>query len=239
MTRRSIIWLSIGSIVICGSLLVRIDNAEAMFGEDIPFLIQIVTQSIQEVSSLTQIIGKSRETVSLLEDMNRGVKDVLHLAETAHVPLPPQVYEQAKQIDQATQTAESIYGPLSEHSPRFTQTQYRSGVEGLFLSQDAFDYSNFMDGQGRKIKDSAVVADQSSATRLTAESMGVLLQTVDQTNRLQAKSLEMSSTGRIEESSKENARFESFVDTQTRIEQDMENTEFASLPAFDETGGQP
>ena len=176
MTRKLIFWLSIGTIVICGSLLVRIDNAEAMFGEDIPFLIQIVTQSIQEVSSLTQIIGKSRETVSLLEDMNRGIKDVLHLAETAHLPLPPQVYQQAKQIDQATQTAESIYGPLTEHSPRFTQTQYRSGVEGLFLSQDAFDYSNFMDGQGRKIKDSAVAADQSSATRLTAESMGVLLQ---------------------------------------------------------------
>lgn len=239
MRRKAVTWISIAGIAFFGTLLIRTNEAKALFGEDIPFLIQIITQSIQEVSSLMQIIGTTRETVSILEEMNRGVKDVLHLADTAHVTLPPQVYAQAKQIDQATDQAESIYGTLPNTSPRYAQTQYRSGVEGLFISQDAFDYSNFLDDQGRKIKDSAIVASPSAASRLTAESMGVLLQDVNQTNRIQAKSLEMSSMARIEDSAKEDARLQSFSDTHATIEQDMNGTSFSSLPAFDDSGDQP
>jgi hypothetical protein len=238
MKRKHLAWLSIATIVICSSFLIREERAEALLGEDIPFLIEIIAQAVQTVSSLTQIIGTTRDTLGVLQDMNSGVRDVLHLAETAHVPLPQQVYEQAKQIDQATATAGSIYGILPNTSPKFAQTHYRSGVEGLFLSQDAFEYSTFMDGQGRSIKDSAVVANQASATRLTAESMGVLVQGVDQTNRLQAKSLEITSTNRIEESTKENSRYESFIDTHTVIEADMVGSGFSSLPAFG-TGGFP
>jgi hypothetical protein len=235
--RKIMAWLSIGSIVICGSLLVKINRAEATFGEDIPFLIQIITQTIEEISELSTIISAAQNTASVLQEMNQGVKDVLRLADTAHIPLPPQVYQQARDINQAAQLAQDLYGTTTGSSPKYTQLGYRSGVEGLFLSQDAVDYSTFLDEQGRRIKDSAVVANETAATKLTAESMGVLIQGVDQTNRIQAKSLEISSTRRIEESSKESARLQSFADTQGAISQDFETGTFSTLPSFDAASG--
>jgi hypothetical protein len=230
-------WFSIGTIVICGAFLINGRNAEATFGEDIPFLIQIITQTIQEIQELTSIVNAAQNTASVLQEINQGVKEVLRMADTAHVPLPPQVYEQARQISQAAQLAQELYGATSGSSPKYTQYGYQSGVEGLFISQDAFDYSTFLDQQGQKIKSSAVDANEAAATKLTAESMGVLIQGVDQTNRLQAKSLEISSATHIEDSSKENAKLQSFSNTQAAFELDFQNTAFSSLTSFDAASG--
>jgi hypothetical protein len=233
LTKRAVLkWISIAGIIFFSMLLVYTREAECTFGEDIPFLIQIIAQAIQQVQELQSIIGSAQQTASVLEEMNRGVKDVLQLADTAHVPLPPQVYDNAKQIDLATQTAESLYGGISGHSPAYARNQYKSGVEGLFLSQDAFQYSSFLDDKGRSVKDAAVVSNQATATRLTAETLGVLLHAVSHENRLQAKQLEIQSTNRIEDAAKEDSRLQSFTDTHQSIESDMRNADFSSLNSF-------
>lgn len=200
-----------------------------LFGGDVAILSQILIQAIDQVYKLSQLIGKAKETVSILEDMNRGVKEVLRIAETAHIPIPPGVYEKAKQIDAAASMAREIYGEMARKSPTFVRNNFRSGVEALHLSEDAFDYSTFLDKTGERIKSSAVLANQASATRLTAETLGVLLHSVNHSSRIQAKSLELSSNERLETSARENARFESFVNTHQRIEDDLKNASFSSL----------
>ena len=230
--RRFIKWISIAGIVFFSTLLIQTRDGYCLFGEDIPFLIQIITQAIAQVKELQSIIGSAQETASVLEEMNRGVKDVLVLANTAHVPLPPQVYENAKQIDAATQLASSLYGNVSDHAPAYTRTQYQSGVEGLFLSEDALSYSSFLDDQGTSVKNAATAANQATATRLSAETLGVLLHAVSHENRLQAKQLEIQSTNRIEDSAKEQEKLESFTATQDAIEQDMRAADFAPLNSF-------
>jgi hypothetical protein len=239
MRRKFVRWLSIGAIVISGSLIVKTRPAEALFGfgEDIPFLIQLIGHAVTQIHELSSIIGSTEETASVLDEMNRGIKEVLHLAETAHVPLPPQVYEQAKRIDQAAEAAHRIYGSLPGTAPKYAQDEYQSGIEGLFLSQDAFDYAKFLDDQGRKIKGSAVAANEAAATKLTAESMGVLLQGVDQTNRLQAKGLEINSTHEIQDAAKDGARQQSFLDTHDSIARDFRSNDFTPLTSFDDDGG--
>src|SRR5579885_1243564 len=134
MQRRCLKWLSIGAIIISSSILVRMKPAEALFGfgEDIPFLIQLIGHAVTQIQELSTIIGAAQDTASVLDEMNRGVKEVLRLAETAHVPLPPQVFEQAKKIDQAAEYAHGLYGALPESAPRYAQLEYQSGVEGLF-----------------------------------------------------------------------------------------------------------
>jgi hypothetical protein len=88
-----------------------------LFGGDVAVLLQILVQAIDQVYKLQQIIGKAQQTVNILEDMNRGVKEVLRLADTAHVPLPPGVYAQAKSIDQAATEARRLYGDVAQSSP--------------------------------------------------------------------------------------------------------------------------
>jgi len=235
MKKKIITWICIACTLL-GSFLAkpRVVNAD-LFGADIPILINILTQTITQVQAITQVLGKARETVSILEEMNRGVKEVLNLAETAHIPLPRQVYESARQIDGAVWEARRSYGDIGDHAPRATKNNYRSGVEGLFLSQDALDYSTMLDDKGNKVKTSALTASQASATRLTAETMGVLLHAVSHTNRLEAKQLEISSTHKLQEASRENAEYESFVETHSLINNDMKKKGLSSLNSI---GGQ-
>lgn len=231
MKKKIVAWICIGSISI-GSVFLRPKEVRAdIWGGDVVVLAQILVQAIQQVHNLVQIVGRARETVNLLEEMNRGVKEVLKLSETAHIPLPNQVYENAKKIDQATEEARRVYGVLSEKSPQYTKTHYRSGVEGLYLSQDAFDYSTFLDEQGKKVKSASIIASQATATRLTAQTLGVLLHAISHSNRLQAKELEINSTKRIEDASKEDANYESFIKTHEAVETEFKSG-FSPLNSF-------
>lgn len=230
MKRTLIRWISIVAVVIASTVLALQRPARAdLFGGDVVVLTQILAQVINQVRQLQEVIGRARETVSILDEMNRGVKEVLRLAETAHVPLPRGVYDQAKAIDQATVEARKLYGTVGDKAPSYTKTQYQSGVESLFLSQDAFEFSRFLDTQGSQITSSSLVASQATATRLTAQSLGVLLHAISHTNRIEAKQLELSSSKQIEDAAKEDAQFSSFVETHDSIEKDMRVPGLSSL----------
>jgi hypothetical protein len=211
----------------------RIAKAD-LFGADVAVLSQILIEDIIEVKTMYQMLTQAQNTSSVLEDMNRGVKDVIRLADSAHIHLPPQVYGSASQMASASQLTRSLYGLMGEQSPNYTKTNYQSGVEGLYLSEDAFNYSNTLDDQGTKVKQASIVANQATATKLTAESVGTLIHAVDQSNRLEAKNLELNSTGRIEDTSKENAEFESFISTESSIVNDMKNNGFTPLSIGEE-----
>jgi hypothetical protein len=208
--------------------LVRIAKAD-LFGADVVVLSQILVEDIIQVKTMYQMLTEAQNTSNVLEDMNRGVKDVIRLADSAHIQLPPQVYGSASQLSAASQLTKNLYGQMGNQSPNYTRSNYQSGVEGLYLSQDAFTYSNTLDDQGTKIKQASIVANQATATKLTAESVGTLIHAVDQSNRLEAKNLELNSTGRIEDTSKENAEFESFISTEGSIVNDMKNNGFTPL----------
>lgn len=238
MRQRIKFWISIGAITYFLAVIGYSKRAYCLFGEEIPFLIQLITHAIHEVHELQTIVGNGRETIGLLQEMNRGVKDVLKLAETAHVTLPPQVYADARQIATATQKVASLYGRVSENAPLYTRTQYRSGVEGLFMSEDAFQYTSDLDLKGTQIKRAAVTSSQATATRLSAESLGVILHAVNHQSRLEAKQLEIQSTHRIEEAAKEDSRFESFQETHEAIHKDMNGAEFFPLNSYG-SGGVP
>lgn len=209
-------------------------TAHAAFGAEIPFLIKLIAQAIQQVTLLQQALGQAKQTVGLLEEMNRGIKEVLRIAETAHVPIPKQLYDEIKTIDAATQKAREVYGDISPVAPTFAKNGYRSGVEALFLSQDAFEYSKYLDDQANRVKSAAVTANQASATKLTAQTLGVVLHAINHSNRIQAKSLEISSGREMRESAMESGRFESFTNTQSAIETNMRSSRVYPLNSFGE-----
>ena len=198
MKRSKLRLLQIGVIAFLMAFFAKPKPAYGIFGEDIPFLIQLIAHAIHQISQLQSIIGNGKEMVGLLNEMNDGVKQVLLLGETAHAPLPPQTLSEARQIDGAMRRASAMYGVLPGDSPFYARSQYQSGVEGLHLSQDAFDYATFLDRQGGQVKSAAVGSSMATATRLTAESLGVLLHAVSHQSRLQAKQLEIQSTQNIE-----------------------------------------
>ena len=239
MSKKIIIaWFCVASFVI-GGLTIPFRTARGdMFGADVAVLVQILAETIQQIGELESIIGSTNQTASILEEMNRGVKDVLRLANTAHVTLPPQVYAQAMSIDQATRMAESVYGSMPNNALDMNRDHYQSGVEGLYLSEDAFDYSILLDNTAEKVKTSAVAANEAAATKLTAETLGVVVEAVSHSNRIQAKNLEISSTTRLESSAKENANYESFLETHDVLSNDFQNENISPLNSFGDQADQ-
>lgn len=232
MMKRILAWLLLLAMAVGAcSIPARLARAD-LFGGDVAVLAQILVQTIRQLAELQSIVGSSAQTVSILEDMNRGVSEVLRLANTAHVSLPKQVYDQARTITDAAKMAESLYGPMSNHAQRSTRNEYSSGVEGLYLSEDAFDYSLTLDGTAERVKSSAVLANQAAATRLSAETLGVVVEAVSHGNRLQAKNLEISSTERLENSAKANANYESFLETHDVLANDLKNQNVSPLNSF-------
>jgi hypothetical protein len=242
-TKNKLSWICIVGLIFGGIVFYPIKEIQAdMWGGDIPLLIQIIAKTIEQIEELNQIISTTRQTVGVLEDMNSGIKEVLRLANTAHIPLPPQVYQQANTIAQATETARSIYGDPPMNAPVSTRTHFQSGTEALFLSQDAFDYSTFLDQTGENVKASSIGANQSAATRLTAETLGVVVEAISHTNRLEAKGLEISATDRLENSQKDAANYESFIETNNAIENGFRSYDAPDLNAFswdDSSGSGP
>jgi hypothetical protein len=231
--KNRIIWISITTIIFGSVALLPMREVNAdFFGGDLPLLAELIVKAVQQIAELNQIISTGRQTVGVLEDMNRGVKEVLRLADTAHIKLPPQVYEQANSIAQASALARNVYGDPPNHSPISTQNHFQSGTEALFLSQDAVDYSNFLDQTAENVKSSAVVANQASATRLSAETLGVVVEAVSHSNRLQAKSLEISATDRLESSQKDAAHYDSFIETSNSLETGFRTYSAPDLGAF-------
>ena len=203
-----------------------------MFGGDLVFLAQILIQAIEQVSLLTQIIGTAQDTVSILEEMNRGIQEVLRLSETAHIPLPPFVFEKAKEIKTATEEAKRIYGDISNKAPLFTRIHFESGKEALFLSQDAFEYSSLLDEQANRIKSSAITASQSAATKLSAQALGVILHAVSHSNRIEAKQLEILSSQRLKEAALTDAKVNLYNEAHHSIEKEMKKAPFSGLNSF-------
>ena len=234
-----ITWICIACIMIGSIFLAPARQARSDFwGGDLALLSELIVKAVEQIEQLQQVISKAGQTVSILEDMNRGVKEVLRLADTAHVPLPQQVYENARTITRATEESRRIYGePPGNSSFPAARTHYQSGTEGLFLSQDAFDYSRTLDRNGDRVKQSALSANPSSAARLTAETLGVVVHAISHTNRLQAKSLEISSTDRLEKSQGDAAKYDSFVRTHEALEKGFRSYEVNDLNAFSDADG--
>jgi hypothetical protein len=59
--------------------------------------------------------------------------------------------------------------------------------------------------------------------------MGVILHSLSHANRLQAKELELNSSDRIETAAKENAKYESFINTHQHIEDTLKQSSLSSL----------
>lgn len=65
-------------------LLLPIQNTARadLFGADVAVLAQILQQTIFQLAELKSILQSGKDTLGLLEDVNRGISDSLHLAET-------------------------------------------------------------------------------------------------------------------------------------------------------------
>lgn len=162
------------------------------WGGDIPLLIQIVTNTAQQLIALKEIIGTGNDTLGLLRDVNRGINDSLGIIRTVYPNIDPGIYKDWDKVSQALNGIEDIYGKIiPSQDSRIQKDTDQSVAEAISLNNSIYKYTQDIDQISEAIKQYSHQVSPGGAQKLTAESMGVMLTVMNQSLRAQATGLKM------------------------------------------------
>ncbi len=162
------------------------------WGADIPILLDILAQSVQQLIQLKAMLQNSGDTLDLLRDVNRGINDSLSLAQTLGLRIDPGIYRDLRTVDQAAQSLESIYGTATDSKLANVQRNTDQTVaEAISFNNDLNDYAFRLDQIGEQIKQYSHSVSPGGAAKLTAESLGVMIHVLNQQMRTQGQGLKL------------------------------------------------
>jgi len=162
------------------------------FGGDIPLLIQIVVNTLQQLAQLRAILGNAEDSLALMRDINRGINDALNVARTISGDRGPGVFENWKTVDEALRQIQEIYGiVVPSPNSRVEQTTDQSVAEAVKLNNSVYDYTKQIDELGEQIKSYSHAVSPGGAQKLTAQTLGVMLHVMNQSLRTQATGLKL------------------------------------------------
>ncbi len=174
------------------------------FGGDLVFLAQLVSNSVQQLVQLRAILQEGKDNLSLLREINAGINDSLQLAQTLSPYVDPGLFKELKNVSEAISKLQTIYGIVVD-SPN-AQAQRNSdqvASEAFSMGNSIFDYTKEIDRIGSEISQFSHQVSPGGAQKLTAQSMGVLLNVMTTSLRAQAAGLKLQAQSLAQENKKE------------------------------------
>lgn len=162
------------------------------WGGDIPLLIQIVANTLQELAQLRAILGNGQDSLDLLRDVNEGIKNAMDIMRTMNTTLQPGIFSQYRDPNDLLSAIQNLYGMIPKtQEARLQAAQDQSVTEAITLHNQAFDYAAQVDPEAERIKDYSRGTSPAESARLTAQSLGVLIHVSDQILRTNAAMLKI------------------------------------------------
>lgn len=162
------------------------------WGGDIPLLIQIVTNTANQLIQLRQILGNGKDTLSLLEEVNRGIKEAAVLRDTSNRTLNAGSMADLSNVGQILSFVQDQYGRIPNTPMAASQAHTDQSVaEAIYMNNESFKYAAMLDEEADKIKSRAPLTNPQGAQRLTAQSMGVLINVMGQLLRTNAQMVKL------------------------------------------------
>src|ERR1700737_2593709 len=108
------------------------------FGGDIPLLIQIATNTLQQLAQLRSILSTSHDTLGLLRDVNEGIRQAMDMIQTMNRTIHPGVLSGYKTPEEVLRAIEELYGaiPKTSHAKIESMTD-QSVAEAVALHNQA------------------------------------------------------------------------------------------------------
>lgn len=180
------------SILIGMSLLFSSNAKASIFGEENIVLAQILANAIQQLAQLKSILDNGQDSLSLLRDVNRGINDSLYLIKTISPNTNPGLYKDWEKVSEALTKLETIYGIVIESNDFQVQKDTDQSVaEAVALNNSIYKYTKTIDEIGELIKSQSHDVSPGGAAKLTAQSMGVMLNLQNEMLRTQASTLKL------------------------------------------------
>lgn len=163
-----------------------------VFGGDVLVLTQILAQAIQQLYQLKQIYREGEDSLDLMRNINRGINDSLALIRTVYPNADPGIFKEWDRIDRAIHGVQDLYGAVtpSPEAP-IQQDTDQNIAEAISLNNSVYKYTNDIDTIGEEIKRYSHDVSPGGAQKLTAQSLGVMLNVMNQSLRTQATGLKL------------------------------------------------
>lgn len=169
----------------------RLSKAD-MFGGDLVILASILSNAVQQLTQLRQMLSTGKDSLNLLNDINRGLNDALGTIQSSGAIRDPGLFQELKRAQEGLRYFQDVYGkPVDSSETRVQQHADQSVAEAVALNNAMYDYAKELDKIGERIKSQSNMASPKGAQKLTAQSLGVMVQMLNQSLRAQATSLKL------------------------------------------------
>lgn len=202
------------------------------FGADVAVLVKILANAIQQLVQLRQILGTGNDTLGLLRDINRGIRDGLTVLHMINPKFNPGIYGNLETADEVLRVIDELYGAIPETAElRLQEAQDRSASESISMNGTLFKFADQADEESRRIFAHSQNVSPQGAAKLTAQSMAVLINVSTQV--LRTNSMMLKAMG--ENMALQN-RKEKLQSSQFRAQYDGLSQGFGSLPSETKLG---
>ena len=222
------------SIFVATSLFVSTPAKADLFGGDVAVLIQILANALKQYIELKNIVENGRDQLDLIREINRGVNDSLQLAQTINPNMDPGIYKDWQNAGDALAKLQSIYGIVTNSPDAKVYSDTDQNVaEAVTLNNDIYKYTQNIDELGDAIKDYSHDVSPGGAQKLTAQTLGVMLQVMNQSLRTQATGLKLQAQTMAVQNKKEKDSTKQYLETANtlRIAMKKEKIQFVA-PRF-------
>ena len=178
--------------IICFTLVMPRPAKADLFGGDVVVLLKILAQSIQQLYELRQILGTGKDTLTLMRDINQGIREGLAIIRIMNPKFNPGLYGSLETADQVQRAIEDLYGVIPQTSEyRLQQAQDRSVSESIAMNGTLFQYADSVDEETKRIIAHSQSVSPQGAAKLTNQSLAVLIGVTTQVLRTNSMMLKM------------------------------------------------
>lgn len=173
-------------------LILFMDNAYAMGGVEIPYLIEILSENIKRYEQLREVIQQGRDSEQLLRVLNEGIDNSTGLL--SMLSIEEENLPQLNQLRDARDKVRNLYGtiPKGEESSLF-RLHDESASEGFKMASASKGYAGRQEQNATKVFKQAANASPRGAQRMTAQMSAQLLHALNQLIRINSQILKLQS----------------------------------------------
>lgn len=188
-----------------------------MFGADVAVLGQILANAIQQLYQLKQMVQSGEDTLDLMRDINRGINDSLSVVDSISPFLDPGLYKDLSRLTDVIRHISTIYGAVAQSPEAQVQQDTDSVVaESISMNNQLYDYTRQLDQIAERIKSYSHDVSPGGAAKLTAQSLAVIVQALNQQMRAQGQMMKIQAQGLAVQNKREKDQTRNYLD-QTNV----------------------
>lgn len=163
-----------------------------LFGGDVVILTKILIQAIQQLQQLQMILANGKDSLSLMREINRGIREGLRIIQIIDPKFNPGIFGSLETAESVQRAIEELYGTIPQTSEyRLQEAQDRAASESIAMNGTLFRYADDVDSEAKRIIAHAQNVNPQGAAKLTAESLAILIGVSTQVLRTNSMMLRM------------------------------------------------